>query len=249
MNHTTIKDIGIKLTKQEQCDTVSLANKGNEKAIEQLIRTNLRLIIKVANKFQNCSLDLEDLVSEGKIGILDAIKRFNAKKDVKFSTFATFHVYNRISAYVRRNSKLIRCPNYLIAISSKVSDYQSKYYQKYNKYPSNNEIQTNFKLSNKKLNRVMSVFTNVESLDAIRNDDDFEGNLYNLIRNEDSENSIVNAFSILNEEERELLEENSGVWEKVSFKDLAKKYGKTYKEVRGIVDGAKRKLNKELNRK
>ncbi len=236
-------------TRKEENQLVMLAQSGDQKSKDELINNNVKLVINLANRFKNCNLELEDLVGEGIVGLQEAIRRFSGAKQTKFTTYATYWAYNKIAEYVRRNSKSVRFPTYLLNLSRDVAKYQREYIAKYHKPPTKAHLQRKFKFSSSKLERIFSVFSEVESLDA-QNGENEDDNLLNLLPDErHEENPYEHTFQVLSKEEREILELNSGAFErKLSYKTLAKKYNKSYREIKNIIERSKSKLSKELKR-
>jgi RNA polymerase primary sigma factor len=98
------------LTRDEeyQC-AVSVAN-GDEKAKDRLVRSNLRFVVNVAKKYQNQGLPLMDLISEGNIGLLNAVDRFDVTKGYHFISYAVWWIRQSILKAVCEKSRMIRLP-------------------------------------------------------------------------------------------------------------------------------------------
>ena len=79
---------------------------GNDKAGQDLIEHNLRLVVYIARKFDNTGVDLEDLVSVGTIGLIKAVRSFNPNKNIKLATYASRCIENEILMYLRRVVRL-----------------------------------------------------------------------------------------------------------------------------------------------
>ncbi len=82
--------------------------KGDEKALHELVRSYTRLVIAGAAKFRNYGLPMGDLIQEGNIGLMQAANRFEADRDVRFSTYATWWIRSAIQDYVLRNWSIVR---------------------------------------------------------------------------------------------------------------------------------------------
>ena len=90
----------------EEQKLLSALEGGDESAGQSLIEHNLRLVVYIARKFDNTNVDLEDLVSVGTIGLIKAVRSFNADKKIKLATYASRCIENEILMYLRRASKL-----------------------------------------------------------------------------------------------------------------------------------------------
>jgi RNA polymerase sporulation-specific sigma factor len=91
------------LTKEEEADLISKM-KTDEKAKNELIERNLRLVIYIAKKFENTGIGIEDLVSIGTIGLMKAINSFKAEKEIKLATYASRCIENEILMFIRKNA-------------------------------------------------------------------------------------------------------------------------------------------------
>ena len=91
---------------QEEADAIAgLSDPENETARSELIEHNLRLVVYIAQKFDNTGVGVEDLISIGTIGLIKAINTFNPSKKIKLATYASRCIENEILMYLRRNSK------------------------------------------------------------------------------------------------------------------------------------------------
>ena len=79
---------------------------GNEEAVEVLIEHNLRLVVYISKKFENTNIDIEDLISVGSIGLIKAVKSFDAHKNIKLATYASRCIENEILMHLRKTKKI-----------------------------------------------------------------------------------------------------------------------------------------------
>lgn len=94
------------LTPEEEQDVIQqLSKDNNQEARASLIEHNLRLVVYIAQKFDNTGVGMEDLISIGTIGLIKAINTFNPEKKIKLATYASRCIENEILMYLRRNSK------------------------------------------------------------------------------------------------------------------------------------------------
>ena len=98
------------LTKEEEEQTAKLAVQGNKAAREKLVNSNLRFVIMIAKKYQGRGLSLEDLIGEGNVGLLKAIKNFKAEKGYRFITYAVWWIRQAIMKAIYEKTRMIRLP-------------------------------------------------------------------------------------------------------------------------------------------
>ena len=98
------------LSKSDEQKYASLAAKGNVAAREHLVNSNLRFVISVAKKYQGKGLPLEDLISEGNIGLINAITHFDVEKGYRFITYAVWWIRQAIIRAINERGRMIRLP-------------------------------------------------------------------------------------------------------------------------------------------
>jgi RNA polymerase primary sigma factor len=108
------------LTPQEEIKLAARIKKGDKKAREQMIKANLRLVVKIARDYEGIGLPLLDLISEGNIGLMKAVGRFDPKKGGKLSTYGSWWIKQSIKRALANQSKTIRLPVHLVDKISKM---------------------------------------------------------------------------------------------------------------------------------
>jgi RNA polymerase primary sigma factor len=98
------------LTREEEDKYARLAAKGDKHAKDMLVKSNLRFVVNVAKRYQNQGLPLADLISEGNIGLINAIERFDVDKGYHFISYAVWWIRQAILKAVCEKSRLIRLP-------------------------------------------------------------------------------------------------------------------------------------------
>jgi len=108
-----LRDIGRipVLSKEEELETAKLAAGGNKAAREKLITANLRFVIMIAKKFQNQGLPYLDLISEGNMGLLNAVRHFDATRGYRFITYAVWWIRQAIVKAIHEKGRMIRLPS------------------------------------------------------------------------------------------------------------------------------------------
>jgi RNA polymerase primary sigma factor len=131
-----------------------------------MIRANLRLVVKIANDYSNYGLPLSDLVSEGNIGLIKAVERFDPDKGGKLSTYAAWWIKQAIKRALANQSKSIRLPVHLIDKISKIRRTISQLTEELEREPTDEEVGIVMGVSPSKIAHLKSVSIRPASLDA-----------------------------------------------------------------------------------
>ena len=102
------------LTPQEEIQLAKRIKRGDAKAREQMIKANLRLVVKIARGYENYGLPLLDLINEGNIGLMKGVERFDPAKGAKFSTYGAWWIKQSIRRALANQSKTIRLPDHVV---------------------------------------------------------------------------------------------------------------------------------------
>src|SRR5271169_5806277 len=108
------------LTPKDEIRLAARIKKGDKKAREHMIKANLRLVVKIARDYEGIGLPLLDLISEGNIGLMKAVERFDPKKGGKLSTYAAWWIKQSIKRALANQAKTIRLPVHLVDKISKM---------------------------------------------------------------------------------------------------------------------------------
>lgn len=150
------------------------AKKGNKKAMQRLVELNYCLVIPIARRFTKRGVDLMDLISDGNIGLMKAVEKFEPKKNIRFSTYATYWIEQFIRKSIEDNSKTIRIPSYMYDIINKWKRTRSSLMAKLNKEPTVKEIAKKIDLPLEQAEEINSTIYSVDtisSLDVTMSDD------------------------------------------------------------------------------
>ena len=101
------------LTAEEEIELAKKIKKGDKKAQEKMIRSNLRLVINIAKRYIHFGVPIMDLIEEGNLGLMKAVKKFEHKRGLRFSTCAAWWIRQSIGRAISEQGKLIRVPVYM----------------------------------------------------------------------------------------------------------------------------------------
>jgi len=128
------------ITAEEEADLDARIQKGVERALDALIKANLRFVISVAKQYPSPTLSLSDLISEGNIGLIKAAKRFDATRGFKFISYAVWWVRQSILQALADSSRTIRLPQNRIAAITQINKAYSKLEQDLERPPTDVEM-------------------------------------------------------------------------------------------------------------
>ena len=128
------------LTPQEEIELAARIKKGDKKAREQMIKANLRLVVKIARDYEGIGLPLLDLISEGNIGLMKAVERFDPSKGGKLSTYGSWWIKQSIKRALANQSKTIRLPVHLVDKISKMRRTAMRLQEELGREPTDEEL-------------------------------------------------------------------------------------------------------------
>ena len=204
-------------------------NNNDITAFNKIITCNLRFVFHICKKYQHCNIPFDDIIQEGIIGIIQAAKRFDPNKNVRFISFAVFHIKEYVIKYVTRHRDIIH------TLTTK--NLYKLYYNKDITGISDNDIKLYNEIKN------ISYFDVYESYVAADRDA-----LDDLLMAEEADylDSIYEKLNVLTDREKDIIICRNLLDSKVTLMDLAKKYNVSYERIRQIENNAKKKLTKLL---
>ncbi len=137
-----LKEIGNvpMLTSQEELDLAYRIRKGDDDAFQQMVEANLRLVVSIAKRCVGRGLSFLDLIQEGNLGLIKAVRKFDPDKGFKFSTYATWWIRQAITRSIADHSRTIRIPVHMVDIMNRVSRVTHKLVQELGREPSAQEL-------------------------------------------------------------------------------------------------------------
>lgn len=253
-----IKDIPL-LTAEEEITLANKIKRGNSSARKKMIQSNLRLVISIAKRYSKLGVPMMDLIEEGNLGLIKAVKKYNPNKGFRFSTYAAWWIKQYITRAIANQGKTIRIPVYMTEIINRWKRITEQLSQKYGRRPKTKEIAKKMKLSIKKVREISIVATKVSSLDAPIGGDG-TGQFMDLIEDENSSSPIDNVTEVLrrervnklldhmNDREKKILDLRFGLSDGTTHTlgETSKVFGITRERVRQIESAALEKLRQHI---
>src|ERR1700680_4874718 len=160
------------LTPQQEIELARKIKKGDAAARERMINANLRLVVKIAHDYANLGLPLLDLISEGNIGLMKAVERFDPAKGGKLSTYAMWWIKQSIKRALANQGKTIRLPVHLVDKVAKVRRVSLQMSEELGREPTDDELGEEIGIAGDKVTRLKSLGIRPASIDGPMGDDD-----------------------------------------------------------------------------
>src|SRR5271156_3818934 len=154
------------LTREEEVKLARRIKRGDQAARQQMIKANLRLVVKIAHDYASFGLPLLDLISEGNIGLVKAVERFDPRKGGKLSTYAAWWIKQSIKRALANQSKTIRLPVHLVDKISKMRKTAMQISERLGREPTDEELAMELQIPTSKVAHLKSVSVRPASLDA-----------------------------------------------------------------------------------
>jgi RNA polymerase primary sigma factor len=249
------------LTPQEEIELAARIKKGDKKAREQMIKANLRLVVKIARDYDGIGLPLLDLISEGNIGLMKAVERFDPRKGGKLSTYGSWWIKQSIKRALANQSKTIRLPVHLVDKISKMRRIAMKLQEELGREPTDEELAEELGMTATRVRQMRLASIRPASLDAPIGDDD-SNNFSDLVEDEnaitpyqDLEEKTVTGMlqemvKHLDEREATILRYRFGLdgGSEKTLEEVGEKFGVTRERVRQIQNLALKKLRRMIEK-
>lgn len=166
---------------------------------EKLVNANLKFVVTVAKKFQNKGLPLSDLIAEGNVGLIHASHLYKSEYNVKFITYAVWHINEAIRRAIHYKADTVRVPVSQKLTYNKAAKVINKYWQTEDRPPSDEELEEATGKTMKQINGAINAKKVCMSLDTPlgSNDDDGDSTLVDIVKNNNSplaDNNIEQSY-------------------------------------------------------
>lgn len=193
------------ITADEEVELARRIRKGDQVALDRLIRSNLRFVVSVSKQYQNQGLSLPDLINEGNLGLIKAAQRFDETRGFKFISYAVWWIRQSILQALAEQARIVRLPLNKIGSINKINKTLSKLEQEFEREPTAEEIAKILEISPEDVKKALLSSSRHVSMDAPLTSDE-EGSMYDVLSNRDTpmpDKSLVND-SLRKEIERTL---------------------------------------------
>ena len=250
------------LTIKEEVALAKRIKRGDAAAREHMIKANLRLVVKIARDYENYGLPLLDLISEGNIGLMKAVERFDPNKGAKLSTYAAWWIKQAIKRALADQGKTIRLPVHVVDKLFHIRKAETKLVELLGREPTDLEISEETGLRADQVRDYRKASVAPTSLDAKLGDDD-TNRVADIVADpnaeapwqqavEDSDNAILGeVIRTLSPREQTILKLRFGLAgdDEKTLEEVGEQFGVTRERIRQIQDEALKKLRKRIQQR
>lgn len=243
------------ITADEEVQLAQRIKSGDQKALEKLVKANLRFVVSVAKQYQNQGLSLPDLINEGNLGLIKAAQRFDETRGFKFISYAVWWIRQSILQAMAEQSRIVRLPLNQVGSLNKIKKETSRLEQKFERLPSSDELAQALDVPEHKIDAVLKISTRYISMDAplVEDEDTKYIDTYisedtpetdeKLIR-ESLAQEIERSLATLSDKERQVLYMYYGIGmsHSLTLDEISSQINLTRERVRQIKERALRRL-------
>jgi RNA polymerase primary sigma factor len=248
------------LTPAEEVTLARRIKRGDRAARNHMIQANLRLVVKIAHDYKDFGLPLLDLISEGNIGLIKAVERFDPAKGGKLSTYAAWWIKQSIKRALANQSKTIRLPVHLVDKISKMRKVATALTEEFGREPTEEEIAIEMQIPVNKVAHMKTVSVRPASLDAPINDeeggspfgdivgDENAASPYESLREKNIHGDLRDLLASLDEREARIIKLRFGLdgHNEMTLEDVGQMFRVTRERVRQLQNLAISKMRKAM---
>ncbi|MFR9557455.1 MAG: RNA polymerase sigma factor RpoD/SigA [Rikenellaceae bacterium] len=242
------------ITVEEEVELAQRIRKGDQDALEKLIKANLRFVVSVAKQYQNQGLSLPDLINEGNLGLVKAAEKFDETRGFKFISYAVWWIRQSILQALAEQSRIVRLPLNQVGSLNKINKAMARFEQEHERTPSSDELAKELELPREKVADTLRVAGRHVSVDAPFADGE-DNSLLDVLVNSDSPNAdrgllneslsteVDRALETLTDRERDIIKYFFGIGSsEMTLEEIGEKFDLTRERVRQIKEKAIRRL-------
>ena len=248
------------LTRDEEVELAARIARGDEQARQHMIRANLRLVVKIAQDYARYGLPLLDLISEGNLGLMKAVERFDPAKGGKLSTYAAWWIKQSIKRALANQSKTIRLPVHLVDKIARMRKMTLRLTEELGREPTDDEIAEEMQMPVNKVAHLKTVSVRPTSLDAPVGDGD-DTNFGELVGDENAQtpyetlnhktirSDVADLLNQLDEREAKIINLRFGLGgdTPLTLEEVGQEFNITRERVRQLQNIALSKMHKAMD--
>ena len=250
------------LTIAEEKKLAARIRRGDKQAREQMIKANLRLVVKIARDYEGYGLPLLDLVNEGNIGLMTAVERFDPRKGAKLSTYSAWWIKQSIKRALANQSKTIRLPVHVVDKLFNIRRAEARLQELLGRDPTNDELGQELGMTGNRISQLRQAAIRPASLEAPLGDEDSNSiadvvadesaqTPYEELAGRTSTEMIREMVASLDPREARIIRHRFGLEDdqERTLEEVGVEFGVTRERIRQIQEIALRKLRKMVERR
>lgn len=250
------------LTPEQEVKLAARIKRGDKKARSHMIRANLRLVVKIAQDYSGYGLPLADLISEGNIGLMKAVERFDPNKGGKLSTYGSWWIKQSIKRALANQSKTIRLPVHMVDKIARMRRISAMLAEALGRDPTQEELAEELGIPRKKLALLERAAKRPTSLNAPVHEDDSSEfsdiigdehavDPFEALDNKSMHNELDDLLDVLDQREHRIIDARFGLDGKkpMTLEEVGVEFGVTRERIRQLQNIALQKMRKALRRK
>lgn len=247
------------LTPAQEIELAEKIKDGDKKARTHMIKANLRLVVKIAQDYSAYGLPLSDLISEGNIGLMKAVERFDPEKGGKLSTYASWWIKQSIKRALANQSKTIRLPVHMVDKISKMRRISNMLAEEIGREPTDSELSEELGIPRKKLAMLKQASQRPASLDAPVQEgetssygeligDELAVDPSDALESKNMHTQIDGLLNILDDREQRIIDARFGLdgQNPKTLEEVGLEFGVTRERIRQLQNVALAKMRKNL---
>lgn len=228
--------------------------KGDERARDQVVTANLRLVVSVARQYRDKGVDFTDLVNEGNVGLVQAVDKYDISRGTSFASFASWYIREAMQNAIAEQSRIVRVPSGQVDQLNRINRLRALFEQEHERRPNVNEIASTASVTERKVMETMSASARQCSVDAPFSDSN-PSSLADLLSDAEAaptDHSVLldamrlelqRVISMLNDRERNVVRAFYGINEpQLTFAEIGERYNMSRERARQIRKKALRHI-------
>jgi RNA polymerase primary sigma factor len=228
MNREKEQEVSRAMKKSERLLEDGVSSEQGRKALQtfdatrrKMIESNLRLVVSIAKRYQNMGMDLTDLVQEGNIGLMQAVERFDPRRNLKFSTYATWWIRQAVTRALSQKSRTIKVPINKVELARVSNRARKKLEEQLGREPTTDEIAKKVGVPAAQVDAALKAMPQLESLDTLAvedgsprwelQSDDNSLSPWQAVVDRDMREKVLKALEVLPERQRIIVRMRYGI--------------------------------------
>jgi len=252
------------LTPEEEIALARRIRRGDKMAREQMIKANLRLVVKIARDYEDLGLPLLDLINEGNIGLMKGVERFDPRKGTRLSTYAAWWIKQSIKRALAHQSRTIRLPEHAVDKAASIRRAEARLGETFGREPTDQELANDLGIGDaRRVRRYREASRRLVALDAPMGtgadaepvldavaDPNAAAPFDQLIK--DTDRALVReVFETLDQRESTILVMRFGLDDQApkTLKEIGQKFGVTRERIRQVQEMALKKMRTVMEKR